>query len=276
MDISNFLNNLNKKNEKNSKDEVSANDEKLIEILQEISNDYLQEEEIEEYEKRLKAIYSSENFRHKYSQITSYLLTIKKENKNEAFGFISHNISKIYNEINEDSTLKQQILKLSDHINLEILRIKDINTFKKEFQQAEKNLKETKNKIKSMEYKAKKTIKEISNLNDEVKSSRKEYITILGIFASIILAFVAGLTFTNSVLSNINNGSIYRLLFITSLIGLFITNMLHHLYKFIKNINRSDNKQENFDWTIIIFNTIVVVIMLCIFLTWLCNRALNI
>ena len=276
MDISNFLNNLNEKNEKKSKDEVSANDEKLIEILQEISNDYLQEEEIEEYEKRLKAIYSSENFRHKYSQITSYLLTIKKENKDEIFGFISHNISKIYNEINEDSTLKQQILKLSDHINLEILRIKDINTFKKEFQQAEKNLKETKNKIKSMEYKAKKTIKEISNLNDEVKSSRKEYITILGIFASIILAFVAGLTFTNSVLSNINNGSIYRLLFITSLIGLFITNMLHHLYKFIKNINRSDNKQENFDWTIIIFNTIVVVIMLCIFLTWLCNRALNI
>lgn len=276
MDISNFLNNLNEKNEKKSKDEVSANDEKLIEILQEISNDYLQEEEIEEYEKRLKAIYSSENFRHKYSQITSYLLTIKKENKNEAFGFISHNISKIYNEINEDSTLKQQILKLSDHINLEILRIKDINTFKKEFQQAEKNLKKTKTKIKKMECEAKETIKEISNLNDEVKSSRKEYITILGIFASIILAFVAGLTFTNSVLSNINNGSIYRLLFITSLIGFFITNMLHHLYKFIKNINRSDNKQENFDWTIIIFNTIVVVIMLCIFLTWLCNRALNI
>ena len=276
MDISNFLNNLNEKNEKNSKDEVSANDEKLIEILQEISNDYLQEEEIEEYKKRLKAIYSSENFRHKYSQITSYLLTIKKENKNETFGFISHNISKIYNEINEDSTLKQQILKLSDHINLEILRIKDINTFKKEFQQAEKNLKKTKTKIKNMECEAKETIKEISNLNDEVKSSRKEYITILGIFASIILAFVAGLTFTNSVLSNINNGSIYRLLFITSLIGFFITNMLHHLYKFIKNINHSDNKQENFDWTIIIFNTIVVVIMLCIFLTWLCNRALNI
>lgn len=164
MDISNFLNNLNEKNEKKSKDEVSANDEKLIEILQEISNDYLQEEEIEEYEKRLKAIYSSENFRHKYSQITSYLLTIKKKNKNEAFGFISHNISKIYNEINEDSTLKQQILKLSDHINLEILRIKDINTFKKEFQQAEKNLKKTKTKIKKMECEAKETIKEISNL----------------------------------------------------------------------------------------------------------------
>lgn len=276
MDISNFLNNLNKKSEKNSKDEISADDEKLIQILQEISNDYLQEGKIEKYKERLKAIYSSENFRHKYSQITSYLLTIKKENKNEAFGFISHNISKIYNEINEDSTLKQQILKLSDHINLEILRIKDINTFKKEFQQAEKNLKKTKTKIKNMECEAKETIKEISNLNDEVKSSRKEYITILGIFASIILAFVAGLTFTNSVLSNINNGSIYRLLFITSLIGFFITNMLHHLYKFIKNINRSDNKQENFDWTIIIFNTIVVVIMLCIFLTWLCNRALNI
>lgn len=283
MDISDFLNNLNKKNKQNSKDEISADDEKLIGILQEISNDYLQKEEIQKYKERLKAIYSSENFRHKYSQITSYLLTIKKENKNETFGFISHNISKIYNEINEmgeDDNLKQKVLKLSDHINLEILRIKDINAFKKEFEQAEKSLKQTKTKIKNMECDLKKeteeTIKKISNLNDEVKSSRKEYITILGIFASIILAFVAGLTFTNSVLSNINNGSIYRLLFITSLIGLFITNMLHHLYKFIKNINRPDNKQENFDWTIIIFNAIVVVIMLCIFLTWLCNRALNI
>ena len=34
MDISNFLNNLNEKNEKKSKEEVRANDEKLIQILQ--------------------------------------------------------------------------------------------------------------------------------------------------------------------------------------------------------------------------------------------------
>lgn len=278
MDISNFLNNLNEKNEKNSKDEISANDEKLIEILQEISNDYLQEGEIEKYKKRLKIIYDSENFRHKYSQITSYLLTIKKENKNETFGFISHNISKIYNEINEDDTIKQQVLKLSDHINLEILRIKDINTFKKEFQQAEKNLKQTKTKIKNMECdlkEAKETIKEISNLNDEVKSSRREYITILGVFASIILAFVAGLSFSNAVLSNIDKASIYRLSFIVCLIGLFITNILYYLYKFIKDIhfnnysNKSKDQKSKFcNSDIRKFNVFIAIIILCIFIVW--------
>lgn len=271
MDISNFLNNLNEKNEKNSKDEISANDEKLIEILQEISNDYLQEGESEKYKKLLKEIYSSENFRHKYSQITSYLLTIKKENKNETFGFISHNISKIYNEINEDDTLKRQILKLSDHINLEILRIKDINVFKKEFQQAEKHLKQTKNKIQNME----RSLKEISKLNDEVKSSRREYIAILGVFASIILAFVAGLSFSNAVLSNIDKASIYRLSFIICLIGLFITNILHYLYKFIKDIhfnnysNKSKGEKSKFcDSYICKFNAFIAIIILCIFIVW--------
>lgn len=271
MDISNFLNNLNEKNEKNSKDEISANDEKLIEILQEISNDYLQEGESEKYKKLLKEIYSSENFRHKYSQITSYLLTIKKENKNETFGFISHNISKIYNEINEDDTLKRQVLKLSDHINLEILRIKDINVFKKAFQQAEKHLKQTKNKIQNME----RGLKEISKLNDEVKSSRREYIAILGVFASIILAFVAGLSFSNAVLSNIDKASIYRLSFIICLIGLFITNILHYLYKFIKDIhfnnysNKSKGEKSKFcDSYICKFNAFIAIIILCIFIVW--------
>ena len=275
MDISNVINNLNKKNEKNSKDKVSSNDEKLIEILQAISNDYLQEGEIEKYKQLLKAIYSSENFRHKYSQITSYLLTIKKENKDETFGFISHNISKIYNEINEDDTIKQQVLKLSDHINLEILRIKDINTFKKEFQEAEKNLEQTKTKIKNMECEAKETIKEISKLNDEVKSSRREYITILGVFASIILAFVAGLSFSNAVLSNIDKASIYRLSFIVCLIGFFITNILHYLYKFIKDIhfnnysNKSKGEKSKFyDSYICKFNAFIAIIILCIFIVW--------
>lgn len=39
------------------------------------------------------------------------------------------------------------------------------------------------------------------NLQKQIKGVEKEYITILGIFAAIVLAFVGGITFSNSVLA---------------------------------------------------------------------------
>lgn len=252
-------------------DTIDINRDKKLKIfLESISKKEIDEDsEKKEAYSILKEIYYENKFRHRYSYITSIFFGYSEAE----ITTISSNIENIYayictinNNPNEaDEEFINKIYKLLDHINLEVLRIKNINEFKKDFKKSQEELKIIQE-----------TTKEMLKLNDEVKSSRREYITILGVFASIILTFVAGLTFTNSVLLNINNGSIYRLLFITSLIGLFITNMLHHLYKFIKNINRSDNKQKNFDWTIIIFNTIVVVIMLCIFLAWLCSRALNV
>ena len=40
------------------------------------------------------------------------------------------------------------------------------------------------------------------DLHKEIKGVEKEYITILGIFASIVLAFVGSFTFSTSVLNN--------------------------------------------------------------------------
>ena len=47
-----------------------------------------------------------------------------------------------------------------------------------------------------------------TNLKQEVKGIEKEYISILGIFASIVLAFVGG------IMQNIGSSSIYRILLV--------------------------------------------------------------
>ena len=66
---------------------------------------------------------------------------------------------------------------------------------------------------------------------------QKEHVTILGIFSSIVITFVAGMVFSSSVLNNIDKASIYRLVFIMALIALMIFNLVYLLLDFIAKIN---------------------------------------
>ncbi len=60
-----------------------------------------------------------------------------------------------------------------------------------------------------------KTIDDLKQLSGKVQERQedmqKEYITILGIFAAIVLAFTGGIVFSSSVLENIDKPSIYRI-----------------------------------------------------------------
>jgi len=67
---------------------------------------------------------------------------------------------------------------------------------------------------------------------------QKEYITILGIFSSIVIAFVAGLVFSSSVLNNMDKVSIYRLTFVMLGIAWMLFNLVNLLLDFLKRINR--------------------------------------
>lgn len=77
-------------------------------------------------------------------------------------------------------------------------------------------------------------------LRKEIKSMEKEYITILGIFAAIILAFVGGITFSSSVLENMHTVSIFRLLIMTDFLAFSLINTVHILIHFIFRINERE------------------------------------
>ena len=69
-----------------------------------------------------------------------------------------------------------------------------------------------------------KTIDDLKQLSGKVQERQedmqKEYITILGIFAAIVLAFTGGIVFSSSVLENIDKPSIYRISLMAFIIGL--------------------------------------------------------
>ena len=75
-----------------------------------------------------------------------------------------------------------------------------------------------------------------TNLNDEVKTIQNQYIVILGIFASFIVTFVGGLSFSSSVSNGISSISIYRLIVVILLLGFILFTICFSLYWFLAHI----------------------------------------
>ncbi len=92
--------------------------------------------------------------------------------------------------------------------------------------------------------------------DDHVIGIEREYVTILGIFASIVLAFVGGITFTTSVLQNIDKVSVFRLILTVDVIGAVLVNVIYLLISFILKINDKDKEGngkcvKNANWILI-------------------------
>lgn len=186
----------------NSLSDDDYDPQKTVEIIQ----DYLE--------------YDKDSMRLMYSELSNHLFSIFKNEKYESdYNF---NIDKLYNYAMNDANMcgdcRKIIIKLFDHSSLVSYQITGIEKIAEEISEkvAEKN-KET--------------------LMDSMKDSEKQYITILGIFVSIVLAFTGGIAFSTSVLSNIDKASIYRLVFVTSLLGFMLFNTICVMFEFVREIN---------------------------------------
>lgn len=224
----------------NSLSDDDYDPQKTVEIIQ----DYLE--------------YDKDSMRLMYSELSNHLFSIFKNEKYESdYNF---NIDKLYNYAMNDANMcgdcRKIIIKLFDHSSLVSYQITGIEKIAEEISEkvAEKN-KET--------------------LMDSMKDSEKQYITILGIFASIVLAFTGGIAFSTSVLSNIDKASIYRLVFVTSLLGFMLFNTICVMFEFVREIN---NKSLNLTFKSILKkplwlvpNMVFLVIMIISTLAYSCG-----
>ncbi len=182
-----------------------------------------------------------------YSEISNYIFGLNSAKRPTFYA----NIERLFlyvlndnNKVNDDT--KKIVIKIYDHVQLNINQIENAsNIFKNSFMDA-------KNK-----------------LHDEIKGIEREYITILGIFASIVLAFVGGITFTTSVLQNIDKVSIFRLILTVDLIGLVLVNVIYLLISFVLKIN--DKDQDSSKKFIKTANWILLVIVVVNLLGWFIN-----
>ena len=212
--------------------------------------------------KRLKEIYQGD-FRHQYSKLFLIISAIDKhqtldtadllQSMNETAEYVKNNHSK-YN-----GDFRKCFDKLYDHVTLEILQINYMRGIENK---GDANNATTMKELRSAMSLAKTASDNADKATDKLSNMQKDYIAILGIFAAIILAFVSGLVFSNSVLQNIDKASIYKLLLISITIGFFITNILLFLFSFVKSIIRNNENNSALDPHISYFNLAAIILIL--------------
>jgi len=183
-----------------------------------------------------------------YSEISNYIFGLNSENKRGTF---SSNVERLLlyvldedNDVGDD--VRKIVIKIYDHVQLATHQIENAsNIFENSVMDAK------------------------SKLHDEIKGIEKEYITILGIFAAIVLAFVGGITFTTSVLQNIDKVSIFRLIITVDVIGAVLINVIYLLISFLLKINDKERGvNKNF---IVWINVILLAIAVVIIAGWILN-----
>ncbi len=199
-------------------------DKKLEEIIVSLCEKGDLSSQTDQIIKDLKEIYQGE-YRYKYSKITTIILNSTRD-KEQAFMTLAQNIRTL-KEIQgnkEVESIKPKLEKLYDHMNLECIRLQDFD--------------EKMSRVKDVSIKLEDDLnKNYKKLSEELNKQQTQYITILGIFASIVLTFVGGLAFSTSVLSNIDKANAYRLVFVMAFIALFFWEyFVSAFFFFIKNI----------------------------------------
>lgn len=149
-----------------------------------------------------------------YSEISNYLFELEQQKKESFLTNVESLLMYALGDSSLHPDVAKIIVKIYDHTQLVNYQIVSMNKI------FAKNIVDAK-----------------ENLNQQIKGIEKEYITILGIFASIVLAFVGSFTFSTSVLSNITKDNIMELIVIALIVGMIFFNLIAYLIDFLRDIN---------------------------------------
>lgn len=159
-----------------------------------------------------------------YSEISSFIVGL---NENER-ATVSTNLDTLVSHVLDNAVspdIQKISIKLYDHFQLNLIQLENA-------------------KAASDKAIAESIVEEKEKLHQEVKGIEKEYITILGIFAAIMLAFVGSFTFSTSVLNNIAKTDVYSIALIALVIGLVFLILITVLIDFLRDINDKVVKDE--------------------------------
>lgn len=204
-------------------------------------------------------------FRHMYSDVCDVMFSrLNTTNLDNGVPFsviaLENNITML-KEVAEKGYAPQHVVnglkKLQDHISLEVHRMRYMaaqNKYNKEI--ASSLAMKFEKKINSSLDNANTSFKE--QIKETKDSLQKNYITILGIFAAVVIAFMSASMLSSSVLESMNDVSIYRLSFTMLVLGFFVFNLICALFMFLSKISNENAVQR---WFVITVDSVFVVLI---------------
>lgn len=196
--------------------------------------------------KRLESLYApatGEPFRHFYSDIFAVLTMIKQGDRPGSIDVLGQNLAEIRKGYRVRSTqqngdpidISDSIRKLYDHVSLDIARMRYSEAADRVVSQ-EASIEDLRSQITLLSEQNAALKSQIDEQLVEVKGVQKEYIAILGIFASVVLAFTGGIAFSTSVFQNLHLSNIYRIVLVALILGVVLVNALYGLFYYIDRL----------------------------------------
>lgn len=226
--------------------------------------------------KRLEALYDAPTpegrFRHFYSDIFSVLTEIQKNPELGDINILGQNLAVIrkgYKAINPSPDgdrivdISDSIKKLYDHVSLDIARILYSDAADRKVSE-EETIEGLQSAVTALTSEIERAKEVQSDVEKRMNNQQKEYIAILGIFAAVVLAFTGGITFSISVLENIAQASVYRMVLVPLVIGLVLVNVLFGLFYYIDGLVNRDEKT----WPLLIANAVLIALILITVIAW--------
>jgi len=239
------------------------------------TEDALDITEIQEYVSFFAALYGGEEkYRHLYSKVCDVMYSFFDDNDGTPGYLDDTGIPlKIVNlatnidiicDATKEANINQSVVdgtrKLHDHIELEITRMRYTEKRRREQHETTQKLNET---FDSLDERFESSKKSFEAAQDKIQ---RNYVTILGIFAAIVLAFTGGMTLSASVFDSIDSASIYRLMIVFSLVALFVFDLIVALCCFILRVTGITLNPEQsgikspFYWAVGIINTVFILV----------------
>ena len=217
-------------------EESKRRQSELKEHLLSMAVDCMDEAKIRQMVIKFKALYSN-NFRHNYSEFFPLIVEIAKNENNYSLDYLSNNLEAMRLLVENDYVagekefkgLYQPLMKLSDHINLEIGRYSYYSMNEQKVGDLEK-------KNKMLQEDLKQATKELNDARQSVSSVQTELIAVLSIFAAIVLTFSGSLSLLGSIFSEISKAPVFKSILFLLLVGLVVSNIIFLLLYIVGKI----------------------------------------
>ena len=204
----------------------------IAQFVQYLMDKNRSKEEIKEYiNEKLLAFYKNGNVRHSYFQISAVIQSKKSKEATDG-SVLMYNLDVLMKEVATDSEFNDigdKLYKFYDHCQLELSRL---NYFESIFWRSD----QARNNYESLLESSYKAKTEISALNKQIANVKTENITILGIFAAIVIGGIGSFTGLGNVFTVLGNISMYKFLATVSFVGLIIFNVSFMLVYMIAKI----------------------------------------
>lgn len=219
----------------------------LVAILRLLNNSTYDSEDVI---RRFNDIYKKD-FRHSYSEIFQVIAEAIRECPAGEENLLIKNLGEILKTIDQekrcDEKTKRGLFKLWDHVNLETARFQYLTNGPE-------------SRIKDISRKSDELERKLNNMQESAQSSahqmQREFVSILGIFAAIIIAFFGGMNFIASAVASMKENNVAHVVLVTTIAALAMSNAIFLMMCYIGRLIG----QKLAGWYIVFLNIFLILL----------------